>query len=229
MKIASNSFSQFVETYDKENEKSSDNNNENIFSSYFTGVYGQLNSVQDNVVTQFQGITNSLPEAGPLSAAYRGRVLQAVYLMLGSLFFAGCAVVIGLPTIVLKPTKFVMCMSLSSVLASASVIVLQKPSVFFHSIMSGGIINALPLLSVLTSMLVTLYIAIFVRRYIAVLAVGGLQVLAVFYYLASFVPGGTTGLQILLRTSFMVVQTLTAPFIFVVRKTLVAFCERLFS
>jgi len=87
----------------------------------------------------------------------------------------------------------------------------------------------LPLLAVLASMLITLYVTLFVRRYMAVLAVGGLQLLAVFYYLASFIPGGTAGLQILLRTSLIVVQTLAAPFVFVIRKTVVAFCERLFS
>ena len=83
----------FAEWADSQNNTESEEKATDYFA--FSSVYNHINSVQDNVVTQFQNITHTLPEAGPLSAAYRARVLQAVYLLLAAGFFGVCAIFIG--------------------------------------------------------------------------------------------------------------------------------------
>lgn len=171
----SSSFAQWVEAQDKE-QNSKDGDKAPSDQNLFTSMYLQVQSVQDNLVNQIQDMTASLPEAGPLSAAYRGRIVNAIYLILASAFFAAMAILIGLPTIVLKPSKFVMCLTLSSGLAAASIAVLQKPSEFLRSLLAGGLVNALPALALLGSMLLTFYVTVFIHRYIHILFAGGLQV-----------------------------------------------------
>ena len=222
------SFATWMENQ-QQKEESANNELDNSQTSIFSSTYFQLSSIQDNLVSQFQNVTGNLPEAGPLSAAYRSRVLYSIYLVLAAAGFAVLAVVVGIPTIVIKPSKFVMCLTLSTLLAASSVIVLQKPSVFLQNILSQGIVNALPLLFLFASIVLTLYTTIFIHRYVYVLAAGGMQTLALFYYAASFVPGGTTGLQLLLRAAWLVVGTLASPFIFIVRKTVVALFKQVFS
>jgi hypothetical protein len=218
------SFSKWMEAQDK-----SDVKNVNQDKGILSNIYSQLTLAQDNLVSQFQDLSNILPEAGPLSAAYRTRVLQAIYLILGSIMFGAFAILIGLPTIVLKPSKFVMCLTISSLLASSSVIVRQKPSVFFSDLLKGGIINASPFISLVMSMMATLYVTIFMRKYIYVLAMGGLQVLFMLYYVASFVPGGIRGLQLLLKAAYVVLSAILSPFLFVVKKSLCSIWNQIIS
>lgn len=85
----------FAEWADSQNNTEAEEKSNTTDYFAFSSVYNHINSVQDNVVTQFQHITHTLPEAGPLSAAYRTRVLQAVYLLLAAGFFGVCAIVIG--------------------------------------------------------------------------------------------------------------------------------------
>ena len=112
----------------EQDDESKNDHNQSSFS-YFSGMFNQLSSIQDNVTSQFQDLSNSLPEAGiklflyaffesdfnmcfftfpgPLSSAFRARVIQAVYLIIAAVCFLILGIVIGIPTIILKPGKFV--------------------------------------------------------------------------------------------------------------------------
>eukprot|EP01033_Poteriospumella_lacustris_P017739 gene17739-12707_t len=149
----------------------------------------QVWGLQDSMISQLQGFAQSLPEAGPLSESFRVRLTQAIYLLLGAAVFGVLTVIIGLPTLLVRPSKFVLCMTLTTGLAAGSVVVLQKPSVFFAKLMSE---------------LVTVYVTIFVHKYVLILACAGLQLLALLYYLSCFIPGGAAGLQLILRMSFTI-------------------------
>jgi len=212
----------------------SQNDESDQSSSFFPllSLTGPLSSIQESfygVSNQLQELSGNIPEAGPLSAAFRTRVTNAIYLLIGSVAFALLAIFIGLPTLIFRPAKFVICMTLSTLLAASSVIVLQKPSVFLSNLLNGGPSNALPILCLLLSLCGTIYVTIFIHKYIYVLFMGSIQILCMFYYLSSFIPGGTTGLRIILKTSYVIVSTAMTPCIFVCKKTTIACIRRLMS
>lgn len=207
-----NSNSSAALAYQNSRPGNSANANDEEAVPLLTQVWG----LQDSMISQLQGFAQSLPEAGPLSESFRIRLTQAIYLLLGAAVFGVLTVVIGLPTILVRPSKFVLCMTLTTGLAAGSVIVLQKPSVFFAKLMSGACSESGPFLLLVLSELVTVYVTIFVHKYVLILACAGLQLLALLYYLSCFIPGGAAGLQLILRMSFTIVSTLAQPLIAVV-------------
>lgn len=181
-------------------------------------IWMQLGSIQESFVGQMQELTGSLPDAGPLSSAYRARLLQAIYLLGASIGFAILTVVIGIPTLVVRPSKFVLCLTLATIFAASSVIVMQKPSVFFSELLTGGLPRALPVALLTASTLFTLYTTIFVHRYIVTLAAGAVQTVCLLFYLASFIPGGMKGLLVVLRMLYAIVYTASKPVLFILQK-----------
>jgi hypothetical protein len=191
--------------------------------------FGHLYLAQENLTNQLQGLSGSLPEAGPLSASFRNRVTNAVYLLAASGVFALLTVFVGLPTLLIRPTKFVLCMTISTLLAASSVIVMQKPSVFCSNLLTGGVSSSAPVVLLLCSVLFTLYVSIFVHTYLSVVFAGGVQLTCLLYYLASFVPGGSAGLKILLQTTATIVWTALQPMLYVCKKGAIACLSRMFS
>ena len=49
------------------------------------------------------------------------------------------------------------------------------------------------------------------------------------YYLASFIPGGTQGVMVLVRTTSAVVMAAASPVYYVVKSTVIALLSKLFS
>ena len=178
-------------------ERGENGDDEESASSSFLPSLSSLNpmasigAIQENFSNQLQELSGSLPEAGPLSAAFRQRASHAIYLLFAAVGFGILAVFIGLPTLILRPAKFVICMTLSTLCLAGSVIVLQKPSVFLTNLVKGGPTQAAPVVVLLISLLATTYVTIFIHKYLAVLFAGAMQLLCMVYYLASFVPGGT--------------------------------------
>lgn len=72
-------------------------------------IFTQLSTIQNNLTNQLQELSGNLPEAGPLSAAFRQRATYAIYLLLASIAFGLLAVFVGLPTLLFRPAKFVLC------------------------------------------------------------------------------------------------------------------------
>lgn len=100
---------------------------------------------------------------------------------------------------------------------------------FLSTILKGDINTTAPLVLLIASVLLTSYVTIFIHKYVYVIFFGGLQVFCLLYYLASFIPGGRTGLLVLVKTAFMIVKTMLTPLLFVCRKTISAACSRLYS
>jgi hypothetical protein len=192
-------------------------------------IFSRLTSIQDSFTNQLQELSGSLPEAGPLSASFRARITNAIYLFIASGVFAVLAVVIGVPTLVVRPIKFVLCMTISTLLAAASVVVMQTPSVFVSNIFAGGVTAALPVVLLLLSLLFTLYVTIFVHRYLSILFAGALQAICMLYYLASFIPGGTQGVMVLLRTTYAVALTAATPIYYMAKSAVIAILSKLCS
>jgi len=212
-----------------ERQKAAENAERNAPDEEKQSMFSQFASIQDNFTNQLQDMSGSLPEAGPLSASFRNRITNAIYLFIASGVFAVLAIVIGLPTLIVRPIKFVMCMTLSTLLAASSVIVMQTPAVFMKNLTSGGVTNALPVVLLLASMVFTLYVTIFVHKYLSIIFAGALQMLCMLYYLASFIPGGTDGVIVLVRTTYAVAVTLARPVIYTAKHALIALLSRFCS
>ena len=219
----SGSFSDWLEK-----QKAAENGSQNS-QEESPSVFARFTSIQDNFTDQLQELSGSLPEAGPLSASFRGRITNSIYLFIASGVFAILAIVIGIPTIIIRPIKFVLCMTLSTLLAAASVVVMQKPSVFFSNLISGGATQALPVILLFCSLMFTLYVTIFVHKYLSIVFAGAIQMFCMMYYLASFIPGGTQGVMVLVRTTSAVVVAAASPVYYVVKSTVIALLSKLFS
>lgn len=191
--------------------------------------FGRLFSIQNDIAAQIEGFQGSLPESGPMSAAFRARVINSIYLLFAALFFAVMAVLVGIPTIILKPTKFVTCVSLATICVIASIAVMQKPTVFFQNIFRNGVSNALPMISLITCLFGTIFIVVFKRSYLWTIIALCMQTLSMLWFLASFIPGGAKGLQVILKAGYVLIKTALTPIIFVCRKTVETFINRLFS
>lgn len=226
---SSNSFSTWLAQSQQQSASppaSSSSSQKNPSSSSYDGsLFGQLGAIRDSFANQLEGLSGALPEAGPLSAAFRERLTWSLYLLLGAAAFGALAVLVGLPTLALRPSKFVLCLSLCTLLAASSVVVLQKPTVFLSSLMAGGWSSSSPVLVLFLSQMITLYITVFIHRYVYVLVAAGVQVVCLLFYLASFVPGGAKGLQLLLRMLYAVISTAITP-CFYVAKGVAAQCMR---
>lgn len=222
--MSNNSGSAFSDWLERQ--KAAENAERNGPDTEKQSMFSQFASIQDNFTNQLQEMSGSLPEAGPLSASFRNRITNSIYLFIASGVFAILAIVIGLPTLIVRPIKFVMCMTLSTLLAAGSVIVMQTPSVFLKNVTSGGVHNALPVILLLASMMFTLYVTIFVHKYLSIIFAGALQILCMLYYLASFIPGGTQGVIVLIRTTSAVAVTLARPIIYAGRHALIALLSR---
>lgn len=228
----SNSFSDWVNKKNQQekqgnnnnnNDDEEDNNEEEI--PFLTQIY----DIQTNLTSQMQELAGGLPEAGPLSAAFRNRMKNSIYLFLGSLLFAFFAIFIGIPTIAVRPSKFALCLTLSTLLAVASIVVLQKPSVFLENLWKSGHDRIASVVMLCLTSLSSIYITVFIHRYLFILIAASLQVLCIVWFLATFIPGGTKGLTILLRACYAFLTTVTKPIIYMCTLTIKSLLSRIFS
>mmetsp|Transcript_14654 Transcript_14654/g.22112 ORF Transcript_14654/g.22112 Transcript_14654/m.22112 type:complete len:231 (-) Transcript_14654:54-746(-) len=222
----SSSFSDWV---NKKNNQPEQLSGEDIDES--ASLLGQIYGIQDHFSLQMQELSGSLPGAGsgPLSQAFRNRMKYSIYLLLGSILFAVLGIVVGLPTIVLRPSKFVLCITLSTLMAVASVIVIQTPTVFVDSLLKSGKDRIASVVGVVFSSLVTIYVTVFVKRYVVTIAFAAIQILCILWFIASFIPGGSKGLEILLRTSLAFLKTLLTPCLYVCSKGIKSLISTLMS
>lgn len=192
-----------------------------------SSLLGRLSGIQDSVATQFQMLAGSIDaNSGPLSSAFQQRVKYSLYLFIASFVFGFFAILVGLPTIVLRPAKFVMCMTLCTSFSAASVIVMQTPSVFIANLFSAGVEKSLPFLCLVGTMLATAVVTIFVNRYLLILFCAVIQCLCLMWYLSTYIPGGSAGLKMLLRASYTIVSTAVTPCLFICKKTLLLCLNR---
>lgn len=188
-------------------------------------LLGQLSFIQDGFYDQMTELSGGMPD----TAEFRARLTNAMYLLLASIVFFLLAIFVGIPTIILKPSKFVLCMTLASLLCVASVAVLQKPDVFLSNLHDAGASRMSAVGGLVLSSLTTMYLTVFVKRYVVVLTAAGVQIFFILYFLASFIPGGTTGLRVLLKTIYVFVKTALRPLTFVCSRAISSFVSSLFS
>jgi hypothetical protein len=140
-------------------------------------------------VIYLKGLGGGPPELFGLS--YQTRFKGFVATVMLASFFMFMAFFIGLPVIVIRPQKFALCFTLGSLLFMSSFALLRGPTAHIKGMLT---LDRLPFtITYLTSMGATLWASLVARSYILAVLASSLQVLALGYYLLSFIPGGTAG------------------------------------
>ena len=116
-------------------------------------------------------------------------------LFLSALFFA-LAFFVGLPTITVRPQKFALSFTMGSVMFMLSFAVLKGPKEHLMSMLQRERLYFTTIY--VGSILATLYLTFSyggIRGYAMVVAVSAVQIVALLWYLISFLPGGAAGLK----------------------------------
>ena len=129
---------------------------------------------------------------------YSTRFRLFVCLLLLSLLFFALGFVVGLPALALRPQKFALCFTFGSLTFMGSFSMLSGPAAHLRSMLSP---DRLAFTGVyLSTTFSTLYLTFSyggVSGYFLVLASTCLQLLALVWYLVTFIPGGSRGLGVL--------------------------------
>lgn len=125
------------------------------------------------------------------------RQMFCALLLLSTLFFT-LALTVGISLIYARPQKFAICFTCGSLTFMSSFAVLRGPMDHIRGMLAP---DRLLFTSIYVgSMAATLHFTFRkggVRGYIYVLSCSALQIVALLWYLISFVPGGSAGLQVL--------------------------------
>lgn len=103
--------------------------------------------------------------------------------------------------ITMRPQKFAISFTMGSLLFMGSFGILKGPWEHFSSMFSGD--RMLFTTIYLGSMFATLYFTFTIggpKGYLVVMGSSGAQLMALLYYLVSFLPGGTAGLKFMMAT-----------------------------
>ena len=86
-----------------------------------------------------------------------------------------------------------------------------------------------PFIALVVTMLSTFFITVFFNRYLFILISATLQVACLLWYLSTYIPGGPTGLKMLVKAAYLLVSTAMAPCLFICKKMLRLCISRMFS
>lgn len=127
-------------------------------------------------------------------------------LLLSALFFA-LAFFVGIPTLAVKPQKFALSFTCGSLMFMGSFGILKGPEEHLRSMFAPD--RMLFTTIYMGSMFVTLYLTCTkggVKGYTLVMTASGVQLIALLWYLVSFLPGGTAGLAVISRVICTMLQ-----------------------
>ncbi|XP_028393652.1 protein transport protein SFT2-like [Dendronephthya gigantea] len=118
-----------------------------------------------------------------------------LFLFLGMFCFGMAAMLI--PFIILKSRKFVALYTMGSVFTLGSFSLLWGP---YHHLKHLLSVERLPFtVTYFGSMSATLYVAIFMKSTLLTLFCAVIQVITLIWYIASYIPGGTSGMKMMSR------------------------------
>jgi hypothetical protein len=127
-------------------------------------------------------------------------------ILLSALFFA-LAFFVGMPMIAVRPQKFALSFTCGSLTFMGSFGVLKGPAEHLQSMLTA---ERLPFTCVYVgSMFLTLYFTFTkggLTGYVFVLGASACQLMALLWYLITFLPGGSTGLSLLLSAMLRILS-----------------------
>lgn len=127
-------------------------------------------------------------------------------LFLSALFFA-LAMFVGVPMLAMKPQKFALSFTCGSLTFMGSFAIMKGPYEHFRSMFT---MERMPFTTIyMGSMFWTLYLTCSkggLKGYAYVIVASGIQLIALLWYLVSFLPGGTMGLQMVGKAMCTILQ-----------------------
>eukprot|EP00934_Nitzschia_sp_Nitz4_P000018 Nitzschia sp. Nitz4//scaffold14_size191712//83823//84567//NITZ4_001718-RA/size191712-snap-gene-0.133-mRNA-1//1//CDS//3329536912//18//frame0 len=158
----------------------------------------------------FDGMKQSLEASMPkkiMGMGYQQRFqVFCALLFLSALFFA-LAFFMGLPWIAIHPQKFALSFTCGSLTFMGSFGILKGPKEHIQSMCTADRMYFTTIY--VGSMLMTLYFTFSkggIQGYVLVLASSGVQLVALLWYLVSFLPGGRAGLAVVSRAICVMLQ-----------------------
>lgn len=206
--------SSFGSWYDEQ--KAAENGDASSNSSWFSIDTEQAlplfnaENIQNLHGFSFEGMKQSMEAQMPkkimgMNYQQRFKVFCAL-LFLSALFFA-LAFFVGVPMLALKPQKFALSFTCGSITFMGSFGIMKGPK---EHLMSMCTLQRMPFTIIyLGSMMSTLYLTCTkggMKGYALVLVSSGVQLVALLWYLISFLPGGTMGLQLVGRAMWTFLQ-----------------------
>lgn len=212
--------SSFGSWYDEQ--KAAENGDASSNSSWFSIDTEQTlplfntDNLQSLQSISFEGMKQSMEAQMPkkiLGMGYQQRFkVFCALLFLSALFFA-LAFFVGVPMLALKPQKFALSFTCGSVTFMGSFGIMKGPK---EHLMSMCTLQRMPFTIIyLGSMMTTLYLTCTkggLKGYALVLISSGVQLVALIWYLISFLPGGTMGLQMVGRSMWILLQPVLKAF-----------------
>ena len=128
---------------------------------------------------------------------------SAFFFVLSSLFF---------PAIVLMPSKFAMSFTMGSVLFMVAFAVLRGPKEHFKTLCSKARIPFT--LAYVLSLAGTVWACLFLKmtgRYFVILGFAGVQIVALLWFGATYIPGGKTGMKFMSMMFMRTIKLFCAP------------------
>jgi hypothetical protein len=95
------------------------------------------------------------------------------------------------------PAKFAFCFTLGVLFFMTAFAMMQGPTAYFKSICSRD--RIVFTIAFFGSMFTTLYAALVIKSYILVVVASGVEILAMLWYLMSYIPGGSAGMTFFVR------------------------------
>jgi len=212
------STSSFGSWYDEQ--KASENGDASSSSSWFSidseqvlPLFNSENLPGFSIDSMKQSMEAQMPKK-ILGMGYQQRFkVFCALLFLSALFFA-LAFFVGVPMLALKPQKFALSFTCGSVTFIGSFGIMKGP---YEHFMSMCTMQRMPFTTIyLGSMMATLYLTCTkggMKGYAYVLIASGVQLVALIWYLISFLPGGTMGLRIVGRAMCTILQPVLKAFV----------------
>lgn len=121
---------------------------------------------------------------------YQQRLQVFVVALLVSALFFALAFFVGLPLITVRPQKFALSFTMGSITFMSSFAVLKGPYEHFKTLISGDRLHFTAVY--IGSMILTIYLTFTaggMEGYVLVLGASGMQLVALIWYLVTFLPG----------------------------------------
>mmetsp|Transcript_31747 Transcript_31747/g.37026 ORF Transcript_31747/g.37026 Transcript_31747/m.37026 type:complete len:245 (+) Transcript_31747:130-864(+) len=184
-----------------------DDNPENM-SSMTLPLFNTPISVPTDI--SFSSIKSNLEAQMPqqvLGMSYQQRFKVFVSLLLLSTLFFTLAFFVGLPMITIRPQKFALSFTCGSLTFMGSFAILRGPVPHFSGMITQ---ERLPFTTIyIGSMIGTLYCtfsAYGAKGYVSVMIMSGVQLMALIWYLVTFLPGGAQGMKVLISAMLAILR-----------------------
>mmetsp|Transcript_13274 Transcript_13274/g.25350 ORF Transcript_13274/g.25350 Transcript_13274/m.25350 type:complete len:253 (-) Transcript_13274:1126-1884(-) len=174
--------------------------------SLMSGV--NVNLSDFSVASMRSSLESQLPQK-IMGMNYQQRFqIFCVCLLLSCVFF-GLGFFVGVPLLTVRPQKFALSFTCGSITFMSSFAILKGPYEHFKSMLAYDRIHFTVVY--LGSMMMTLYLTFTVggaQGYLLVLGASALQLLALLWYLVTFLPGGAMGMKVLTQALWTMLKPL---------------------